>query len=107
MNVMAPVLTGTPFTTTVCEPMNGQPSKVPDTEMVCVPGPAAAGLKVVPVTPGPLKVPGAGKLLKVTGALLTQAVAGRPLMIPFSLGSTFTSKVRNTEHKLASRKFRT
>ena len=40
--------------------------------MVCVPVPAVAGLNVVPVTPGPEKVPPTGVPARVTGAPLTQ-----------------------------------
>ena len=40
--------------------------------MVCVPTPAVAGLNVVPLIPGPEKVPPAGVPLNVTGGPLTQ-----------------------------------
>ena len=40
--------------------------------MVCAPAPAVAGLNIVPVTPGPEKVPPAGVPARVIGAPLTQ-----------------------------------
>ena len=54
---------------------------------MCVPTPAVAGLKVVPVTPGPENVPPAGVPVNVTGAPLTQTGGYVPAL---TVGSALT-----------------
>ena len=55
--------------------------------MVCVPTPAVAGLNVVPVTPGPEKVPPAGVPASVIGEPLTQTAGYVPAL---TTGNAFT-----------------
>ena len=55
--------------------------------MVCVPTPAVAGLNVVPVTPGPEKVPPAGVPFNVTAVPLTQTAGYVPAL---TVGSGLT-----------------
>ena len=68
---------------------------------MCVPTPAVAGLNVVPVTPGPEKVPPAGVPLNVIGAALKHAAGYVPAL---TVGSVLTVIVVVAEaaHPLAS-----
>ena len=55
--------------------------------MVCVPAPAVAGLNVLPVTPGPEKVPPAGVPLNAIGAALMHIAGYVPGL---TTGNAFT-----------------
>ena len=52
--------------------------------MVCTPAPAAAGSKLLPLIPGPLKVPPDGVPVNVTDASVEQYVVARPVKPTFN-----------------------
>jgi hypothetical protein len=69
--------------------------------MVCVPTPAVAGLNVVPLTPGPEKVPPAGVPASVIDAALTH-IAGYVPALTTGKALTVIVVVAVAEHPLAS-----
>ena len=69
--------------------------------IVCGPVPAVAGLKVVPLTPGPENVPPAGVPVKVIGAALTHNAGYVPALTTGS-GLTVIVVVAVAEQPFAS-----
>ena len=61
---------------------------------MCVPLPAKAGLKVLPLVPLPVKKPPVGVAERVIGVALLQRVLGKPLNWGVMMGQAWAAQVR-------------